>query len=232
MSETLEVGGLTFDVRRSVRRKTLGLTVDRGGELVVYAPEDAATSELVGWARSRLLWVHGKLASKQALGLKVRQPEFVTGESFRYLGRNYRLRLVDQQSNALRLDGETFLLRRDARSAAGEHFRRWYRANGLPWLQERICSLAPRVGSVPERIQIRELGFRWGSCTRDGDISLHWKLLQLPTRLIDYVIIHELVHLTEPHHGRQFRMRLDCALPDWRERQEDLARSGAAYLRL
>src|SRR4030095_9392657 len=104
-SESLEISGLTFEIRRSARRKTLGLTVDRGGEFVIHAPETASEDELAGWTRSRLLWVHRKMALKQSLAPKVRQPEFVSGESFSYLGRPYRLTVIKDQDVALRFDG-------------------------------------------------------------------------------------------------------------------------------
>ncbi len=81
MNETLEVGGLTFEVRRSLRRQTLGLTVDRGGELRIHAPESTTDHELTRWARSKLLWVHHTLTRKEALAPKVRAPEFVSGEN-------------------------------------------------------------------------------------------------------------------------------------------------------
>ena len=88
MNESLEVGGLTFEVRRSARRKTLGLTVDRGGELVIHATAAAGDEELARWTRSKLLWVHRKLALKEETAPRVREPEFVSGESFSYLGRS------------------------------------------------------------------------------------------------------------------------------------------------
>jgi predicted metal-dependent hydrolase len=68
MNETLEVGGLTFEVRRSLRRKTLDLTVDRGGKLVIHVPEHTAEHELTQWTRSKLLWVHRTLARKGSAG--------------------------------------------------------------------------------------------------------------------------------------------------------------------
>jgi predicted metal-dependent hydrolase len=225
MSETLEVGGLTFDVRRSVRRTTLGLTVDRGGELVMHAPECAATGELTRWARSRLLWVHRKLATKQALGSHVRAPEFVTGESFKYLGRSHRLVIVAQQDQPLRYDGQRFRLRRDARESAANHFRNWYVAVGGEWIITRVALLASRAGASPKKTVLRDLGFRWGSCGRSGVVYFNWKLLQLPVRLVDYVIAHELAHLREPHHRPEFWRILDATLPDWRDRREELKTS-------
>ena len=99
MSETLEVGGLTFEVRRSLRRKTLGLTVDRGGELVIHAPENATDHELTRWTRAKLLWVYRTLARQEALAPKVRAPEFVSGENFSYLGRTIASRSCASQQS-------------------------------------------------------------------------------------------------------------------------------------
>ena len=85
MMETLEVESLVFEVRRSTRRTTLELTVDRAGELVIHAPETSDPKDLARWTRAKLLWVHGKLSNKAEVAPRVRQPEFVSGESFSYL---------------------------------------------------------------------------------------------------------------------------------------------------
>jgi len=76
----------------------------------------------------------------------------------------------------------------------------------------------------------RELGYRWGSCGKHNILSFNWRLLQLPLRLIDYVVAHELAHLTQTRHDKQFWDSLDRALPDWRERNEDLRIKARAYL--
>ena len=159
MSETLEVGGLTFEVRRSLRRKTLGLTVDRGRELRLHAPENTPEQELARWTRSKLLWVHRALARKEALAPKVRAPEFVSGENFSYLGQNYRLKLVRDAAEPLRFDGDHFRLAEDARSEAEVHFRRWYIRTGRGWLSERTTALARKTGTVAAHIEVQELGF-------------------------------------------------------------------------
>lgn len=226
MSETLELEGLTFEVRRSARRRTLGLTVDRGGELVMHAPPAANTEELAAWARPRLVWVHRKLALKEESIPMAWVPEYVTGETFSYLGRRYRLVLVDAQKAALEFDGTCFLLRRDARPADA-HFRQWYIAAGKEWLSLRIDLLRRRTGPAPTRVLVRDLGYRWGSCGRDGALYLNWRVLQLPVRLVDYVLIHELCHLVEPRHNRAFWQALERALPDWQNRKTELLRSSA-----
>lgn len=230
MNETIQLDGLEFEVRRSDRRKTLGLTVDRGGELVAHVPADTSSEELSRWINRKLLWVHRKLALKEEIAPKRRRPEYVTGETFCYLGRRYRLKIVDRQEDPLRFDGTRFNLRRDALPAE-PHFRRWYIHVGSGWLARRVATLAPRAGARPERIEVRDLGYRWGSCGRNGVIYFNWRLLQLPVRLVDYVIVHELVHLRERHHGPGFWTELEYVMPDWAQRKESLVSQAAEYLR-
>lgn len=222
MNEILEVGGLRFEVRRSTRRRTLGLTVDRGGELVLHAPEVAGSDALLCWTRSKLVWVHRKLAIKDELAAKVPEPEFVVGESFSYLGRSYRLMITRDQAEPLRFDGCHFILRRDARPKASEHFRKWYLKTGSGWVKRRVRLLVRKTGKSPSRVEVKDLGFRWGSCAKTGVVFFNWRLLQLPVRFADYVICHELTHLTEPHHGPSFWAALARAMPDWEQREREL----------
>ncbi len=223
MTEVLNLSGLAFEVRRSSRRKTVGLTVDRGGELVVHAPENVSSAELEQWTRKKLLWVHRKLAIKKALLPRMRPSEYVAGETFHYLGRGYRLAVVDQQEKALVFDGHRFALRRDARPSADEQFRRWYIDTGSGWLVKRVNLMGRRVAAQPLRVEVRDLGYRWGSCGKSGVVFFNWRLLQLPTRLADYIICHELIHLREHNHGATFWALLDSVQPDWRDRKEELA---------
>ena len=229
MTETLQLGGLVFEVRRSDRRKSLGLTVDRGGELVAHVPSQTTVDEAAAWVGKKLLWVHRKLALKEESTPKVRAPEYVSGETFCYLGKRYRLKVVEKQEQPLQFDGSRFILRRNARPAE-DHFRRWYEQTGAEWLRRRVVQLSHNAGSVPNRIEVRDLGFRWGSCGKGRVLFFNWKVLQLPVRLLDYVIMHELVHLLEGHHRPAFWKALECALPDSQKRKDELSKLAKNHL--
>jgi predicted metal-dependent hydrolase len=229
MSEMVEVGGLNFEVRRSSRRRTLGLTVGRVGDVVVHVPLDTSSEDLSRWVTRKLLWVHRKLKLKKQTIRKMNAPEYVSGETFCYLGRRYKLKVVDSQDQALKFDGTHFTLRRDARPA-DEHFRRWYIATGSDWLKRRVQLVSKRTITTPLDVKVRELGYRWGSCSKNGVIFFNWKLLQLPVRLVDYVIAHELTHLAEANHDSAFFDALSRAMPDWKRRKDDLATRVNEYL--
>lgn len=232
MSEHIVIDDLTFELRRSASRRTLGITVDRGGELVLHAPEAYSRQVIEETARRRQFWVYTKLAEKDLLFRRVFRKEFVSGEGFHYLGRSYRLLLVDaaDSTSPLRLHQGRFQLRRDALPRAREHFVRWYTEHGRPWIERRVGLFADRIGVAPPRVVVRDLGYRWGSCGGGGTLNFHWRTAMLPPRVVEYVVAHEMVHMVEPNHTPEFWARLERAMPDSAGRRQWLAENGGKYL--
>lgn len=227
---TITVEGLTFDLRRS-DRKTLGVTVDRDGFLHLTAPRGSTREEIEAAARKKLLWVHRKLAEQRILDTNSEQKQFVSGEGFCYLGRSYRLLLADEEEKpALSLIRGRFVLRRDALSNAPEHFVRWYTAHARPWLGRRVRIFSERLEVTPGTLQVRDLGYRWGSCSTKGNVYFNWRVICLPPRLVEYVVAHELVHLKEPRHDSEFWGRLGRIVPDFAQRKLWLAENSARYI--
>jgi len=229
MSEHITVGELVFEVRQSDRRKSFGITVDRDGGLVVHKPTNADMAELTLWVETKLLWVHRKLAKQRETALIFRSPEYVSGESFSYLGKRYPLKIVNKLDQPLTFDGSRFYMLRDTRSAEN-HFRRWYLDEGSDWLKGRVNKLSMQAGAKPSKINIQDLGFRWGSCGKHDVVYFNWKILQLPPKLVDYIIMHELIHLTERNHSHSFWSALTRAMPDWKRRKDALAVRAKEYL--
>ena len=230
MSEIVVIDDLSFEVRRSDRRTTVGLAIDRGGELVLSVPTNCPTETTRQIASDKRLWIYTKLAQRERLSRPLVAREFVTGEGFSYLGRTYRLKLIDPSGAAeppLRLQHGRFLLLRTERHRGQEHFVRWYAHHGRPWLQHRVERLAARIGVTPPTVQVRELGYRWGSCGRG--VNVHWRSILLPPRYIDYILAHELVHLCEPRHNKRFWAALARVMPDFAERKQWLAENGGRF---
>jgi predicted metal-dependent hydrolase len=184
---------------------------------------------LTRWTTAKLLWVHSKLALKEKFAPRLRDPEFVGGESFCYLGRRYRLRIDRGLGSPLCFDGKEFRIKPDVESP-GEHFRAWYTRTGTPWVSERTQFLAKRTGYQPSHTEVRDLGCRWGSCGKNDVLFFNWKILQLPVRLVDYVIVHELMHLGERRHSTDFWRSVERVMPDWRERKEALVVKAKDYM--
>ena len=106
----LDLGDLQFQVRWSTRRKTLGLTVERDGSLTLAAPQKCLEDRLVRFARAKTFWVYTQLAKRDLLRRTYEPKEFVSGEGFTYLGRTYRLKLVEPDGAAIQYIRPPFVL--------------------------------------------------------------------------------------------------------------------------
>lgn len=230
MTATLTVDDLRFDVVLSARRRTIELSVERDGALVVRAPAGAKAARLVAFIREKRAWVYKKVAEKEALRHAVPVREYVSGEGFPYLGRSYRLLLVRAQDVPLRLEAGRFRLVRSEAPQGRAHFITWYTEHGRPWLWRRVAALAPRVGVQPAGVEVRELGYRWGSCGKSGTLNFNWATVLLPPSIVEYVVVHELVHLHERNHTPKFWQRVERGMPDYLRRKAWLAEKGAGYV--
>lgn len=224
--ESITVKELDFTVRRSTRRRTLEITVDRNGELRLAAPEDAPESAMRQFIEQKRFWIYTKLAEKEELRHQVPKKRYVNGEGFLYLGRSYRLKLVDDQNEPLKLVNGWFHLRRELAKEGRTHFIAWYTRRGRKWLQRKVAEHAPRLDVHPTEVRVQDLGYRWGSCGRNKRIYFHWKAILLPRAIAEYVVVHELVHLHYPHHTDAFWKYLEHALPDFETRRKWLGRNG------
>lgn len=222
----LLVDDLQFKVRRSARRRTMQITVERNGDLVLAAPPEVDEAALRAFVHEKRFWIYTKLAEKDRLQRQVPRKEFVGGEGFPYLGRNHRLKLVGEQDLPLRLAAGRFCLRRDALPAAREHFIRWYSEHAKIWLSSRVSEYQSRMEVEPAGVKVQDLGYRWGSCGKGNWLYFHWKAILLPARIAEYVVVHEIAHLHEPHHTPSFWLRVERAMPDFEQRKAWLAEHG------
>jgi len=227
MIPVLAVGDLRFDVVLSARRRTMELSVERDGALVIRAPEGATGARLEAFIHEKRAWVYRKVAEKEALRHAVPVREYVSGEDFPYLGRSYRLLLVNRQDVPLRLEAGRFRLLRSEVGQGRAHFISWYAEHGRAWLSRRVEAIAPRVGVEPGAVKVRDLGYRWGSCGRSRTLNFNWATMLLPPGIVEYVVVHELVHLRERNHTREFWRRVERAMPDYARRKAWLAERGA-----
>ena len=154
--------------------------------------------------------------------------EFVTGEGFDYLGRHYRLQLTDDPPGTVKLERGRLRMPRAQADAApgGRDDVAGTASEGPIWLPRRIRPWAQRMGLQPGNLDVRDLGYRWGSLGRNDRLNIHWAAMQLPVSLLDYVIVHELAHIGQPRHTPAFWATVERALPDYDQRRTRLATTG------
>ena len=221
-----------YQVVRS-RRKTADIVLERDGRIVVRAPEWADDRAIERIVQSKTFWIYQSLAEWRDLNATRVLREFKSGEGFLYLGRSYRLQVVDDQEDAVLLKNGRFTLRRDLVESgdverAKRAFQSFYEAKGADRLRRRVAYFAPKVGVKPGTVEVRDLGHRWASCSPLGTLSFHWKCLMAPLGVIDYIVVHELCHFLHLDHTDAFWNEVDKVMPNYRERKEWLRLNGAS----
>jgi predicted metal-dependent hydrolase len=143
----LTVAGLDFEVQFSGARRSIGITVDRDGSLIVNAPHGCNEGELEAFAHEKRMWVYKKLAEKDLLLSHRPTKAFVSGEGFAYLGRSHRLQLTDRHGAPVKLERGRLVMLRDIveRGAGSTSLIDWYRSRALRWLPRRISPWALRM---------------------------------------------------------------------------------------
>jgi len=208
-------------------RKTGSIYVERDGQITVLVPRKTTKAEVEEILEQKRKWIYTALAEWEDLNATRVAREFVNGEGFLYLGRSYRLRLVDEQDEALLLKGGYFCLCRNKNGRPAETFKNFYRDKGLSKISERIGYYQDKMGVDVQDVRVIELQNRWASCTKKGTLNFHWKCIMAPLTIVDYIIVHELAHLIHSNHSPAFWSEVEKVIPDYRERKEWLRKNGA-----
>ena len=216
-------------VRR--QRTTLEIGVEPDATVVVAAPLDTPLETIADKVRQRAAWVRRQQRFFAQYLPQTPERRFVAGETHRYLGRRYRLKVRAHTRATVRLS-RGFILVHSREPDRAEVTRGlvegWYRDRAQVKFAERLeVNLArfPDPESVrPQGLIVRRLRRRWGSMSPTSRLLLNRRLIEAPVDAIDYVITHELCHIAEPHHGPAFFALLDRVLPDWPRRKERLER--------
>jgi predicted metal-dependent hydrolase len=229
--EVRQVRDIEYQLLPGSDRKTTDIVIERDGAICVRAPRQMTPEQVDDTVFSKRMWIYRNLAEWRDLNAARVAREWVSGESFLYLGRHYRLDLVRQQDVPLKLKNGRFTLLRavvenGGHAAARGEFEAFYRSRGLPRLRERVVHYAPKVGVQAGSVEVKELGYRWATCLKNGNLHFHWKYLMAPLTIIDYIVVHELCHLRHRDHTEAFWNEVDKVLPDYRERKEWLRTRG------
>jgi len=230
--QTRQVRDIEYQLLPGTDRQTTDIVIERNGVITVRPPILMTPEQVDDTVLSKRMWIYRNLAEWRDLNATRVTREWVSGETFLYLGSGYRLQLVADQDEALKLKDGRFCLRREiveqgGHSAAHQAFEVFYKAKGMPRIRKRVAFFAAKVGVTAGALHIKDLGYRWASCTSTGDLHFHWKCLMAPLNVIDYIIVHELCHLHHRDHSDAFWNEVDKVLPDYRGRKEWLRIRGA-----
>jgi len=212
------------------RRKTIALVIERDGSLTVRAPMKMTEARIHDFVGRHADWVikHQEQARTSPLPGSKR---YIEGETFLFLGQSYPLAIVSHQRLALTFDNNAFLLAVSALPKAEQVFTRWYKTQAARVLSERILLLSTKYDLPFGKIRITSARTRWGSCSSRGTISFTWRLVMAPAEVVDYVVIHELVHMKIKNHSKTFWGRVEAIYPGYKKNILWLKKNGR-YLTL
>lgn len=228
---------IAYRIERGRRRVTVAVVVDPTEGVLLRVPKDLGRDRIAAVVRRKGAWIVKRLREFEDLLPPQSPREFVSGESFLYLGRQHRLRVervVGLGRPTVAMAQGRLVVRVPARLREGERavvvrdaLREWYRRRAEHYLPPRLAKWARKLGVEVPELLVREQPKRWGSCDAEGRVRINWRTIQVAPRLIEYVLAHELVHLEHRRHDSDFWARLGGVMHDADARRVGLRRVGA-----
>lgn len=220
-------------VRKAIKNLHLGVYPPAGRVRVAVplsTPDNAVRLAVIG----KLGWIRRQRAKFDEQS-RQSEREMLNGESHYFMGRRYRLRLVLRPGPpAVRLRNNATLelsVRPELRAGDRERvLQRWYRDHLRQQIPPLLAKWEKIIGVRPAAWGIKKMKTKWGACNKDaGRIWLNLELAKKPIVCLEYLIVHELVHLIEPRHGDRFISLMDKYLPNWHLHRQELNAAPLAY---
>ena len=225
---------INYRIIRS-KRKTITLIIDPEEGLLVRAPERITDRQIEQIVRQKSNWIIKKQEKLKRIKPVVER-EFINGENLPFLGELYEIEVMESgeiKSVTVSLEDGIFLikvphdLKGDNRK---EEIKRrlveWYKKEARSKYKERVEHYRKKLGVSYNKIFIRDQKTRWGSCSSKGNLNFNWRLIMAPLSIMDYIVVHELVHLIHPNHGRDFWKLVESVIPDYKEKKQWLRING------
>jgi len=229
---SVDLGGepCRYSLKINPRARNVILKAGGDGGLVVVVPHRMKLTELDSIIRSREKWIRANVSMEPA-GTRLDAP--MEGSRMPYLGRDYLLCIENTGSKRGTVsleDGRlTVRLQHGDEPALGEMLAAWYKEEAHRVISARAAALSG--GLTYRRIRVKDTSSRWGSCTPDGDLNFCWRLVAAPMGVVDYVVVHELMHLVRPDHSRSFWRLVEARCPEHHVHRKWLRDNGRGLLR-
>ncbi len=200
-------------------RSTIALEINQDGTLIVRAPYRASENYISALLQEKSNWIKKKTAEALQKKNSFRRKEFIDGEKFLYLGNTYSLRITNERNLSINIKGE-ILLPKSIIPLARPYIIKWYIRSAREIITERTDIYAKRLNLKYGKIKISGANTRWGSCSGKNNLNFTWRLIMAPLEIIDYVIIHEITHIIEKNHSRDFWKRVAATIPDYHKKRK------------
>jgi len=224
-----DVETIEFKVTKS-KRKSLSIAIQPDGNLLVKAPFFLSDAEILKWVKTKTGWIirqRAKIIEQQ----EINPPKhYISGEKFLYLGKEYELevRFSERRAGMVGIDEDKIILfsKSEEKTEVEKILSAWYVKQAKARLPKRVRFWAEQMGESYGNITIKNQKKRWGSCSSARNLNFNWRLIMMPEEVIDYVVVHELCHLRQMNHSKEFWREVEKVLPDYKTRKKWLENNG------
>ena len=221
-----------FKIIRTDRVKSASIDVE-DNLVKVTVPKNLSDERIEELIKRRVLWIKQKLAL-QASAIVSKPKEYVDGEAFAYLGRNYRLKCANGTEESVKLKSGYLNVTTKNGKRNSEHIKaaieQWYRTKALSRLIDKTKRYSAILKVEPTSINLKDYKAMWGSCSPKGVVSYNWRIILAPHKIVDYIVVHELCHLIEPNHSSKYWKQVRSVIPDYENSKEWLKNNGSSLL--
>ena len=224
-----------YELIESKRRKTLGINIDRIKGMTIRVPKGTKKEDVEKALMSKKKWIKRKIIEIGEIKLQDKPKEFVGGESFYFIGRNYKLKVIAEDCRDVEVilkDGEfkayvpNIKKKNEYQKEIKSKLIDWYKKEAIAILRERVDIFTSKIGKGPKDVAIKNYKKKWGKTTKDGKIVFNWKLIMAPMSIIDYIVAHEMCHLVIFDHSKKFWSLVNTLILNVDEKSEWLRING------
>ncbi|MDA9224706.1 M48 family metallopeptidase [Tateyamaria sp.] len=220
-----------IEIIRTDRSKSASIEIE--DDIVkVVVPKNLSDQRIADLIRNRTTWIRQKLKIHTET-IRSKPKEYVNGECFTYLGRNYRLKCIRGTSGQVKLKHGYLnvpvgadISESDLGRPVRQSLYQWYQTRALEKLKDKTKRYASILGVNPQSVDVKEYKARWGSCSSSGDVTYNWRIIIAPHQIVDYIVVHELCHLLEHNHGPKYWKHVQSVIPQYRNHKEWLKVNG------
>lgn len=214
---------IEIDILTRSARNSIGLHITDDGKVEVRAPHFVPFFIINRFVQSKQEWIY---RAKKAILARPKIQKFVyrEGSVIRIASTSYTIH--ETHGNTIVLVGSKIFFPKKLLPRAKFHMEAWCRIFAKKFLAQRLEKYAAQMGVIYKKISIRDTTTRWGSCSSRGTLSFSYRLILAELPIIDYVLVHELAHITHPHHRQIFWDRVEKFYPEYKQARAWLRKQG------
>jgi predicted metal-dependent hydrolase len=225
---------INYTLKRSrKRRKTLSLQISRAAEIVVSAPYFTPVHEINRFVQEKQKWIDKAIQKQTRARLLNKEKEYISGEIFYYLGEGFPLEVLFEQNEKAGLifwNKRFYLNAPEDKEIRRHFFLLWYKKKACEYISARVDFYCRKLKLTARSTRITSARKRWGSCSEDNNLAFSFRLIMAPPEVIDYVIVHEIMHIKEKSHASRFWKLIEEVMPEYKSYRRRLKKYEEALL--